>query len=211
MKRLLFVRHGSTDSNATGVMRGWSDDPLSDLGRWQAGRAAQFLRDQPPVECIYSSTLPRSIQTADIIAAALGLAVHSRDDLRELNLGTLEGGGERDLWGYFVRQANAEHDLSDLREVVFPGGESVSGFLARTRDALTDLDRRHAGPVLIVSHGVQTMVALGMWLEPDVMKWPAFRVDNCSVSEVVFEPAPRLVRLNDTRHLTQQGFYNVAG
>jgi probable phosphoglycerate mutase len=202
MRRILFVRHGSTDSNATGVMRGWSDDPLSALGRQQAERTAQYLRGAPPVDCIYSSTLPRSIQTAEIIAAHLGHVIQPRDDLRELNLGTLEGGAERDLWGYFVRQADAEQGLSGMRDIVFPGGESVSNFLARTRHAFSDIDRRHDGSVLIVSHGVQTMVALGLWFEPDLTKWPAFRVDNGSVSEVVFEPDPHLVRLNETGHLT---------
>lgn len=201
MKRVLFVRHGSTDSNASGVMRGWSDDPLSALGRQQAGQTAGFLRALPPVETIYSSTLPRSRQTADIIAQALRLPVHARDDLRELNLGTMEGGRERELWTYFVQQAHAERGPAGMRDVVFPGGESVSDFLRRTREALADIDRRHAGSVLIVSHGVQTMVALGLWLEPDLTKWPAYRVDNCSVSEVLFEPAPRLARLNETRHL----------
>ena len=202
MKRILFVRHGSTDSNATGVMRGWSDDPLSALGRRQAGQTARLLRALPPVECLYSSTLPRSIQTAEIIAAPLGLALQPRDDLRELNLGTLEGRTERELWDYFVQQAGAEGGLSGMRDVVFPGGESVTNFLARTLNALSDIDRRHAGSVLVVSHGVQTMVALGLWLEPDLTKWPAYRVDNCSVSEVVFGPGPRLARLNETGHLT---------
>ena len=208
MKRILFVRHGSTDSNATGVMRGWSDDPLSALGRRQAKQTARFLRTLPPADYIYSSTLPRSIETAEIIAGHLGLVVHSRDDLRELNLGTLEGGAEHELWNYFAQQANAEGGLSGMHDVVFPRGESVSNFLARTQRALSDIDRRHAGSILIVSHGVQTMVALGVWLEPDLTKWPAYRVDNCSVSEVLFEPAPRLVRLNETRHLTDNEMRN---
>jgi broad specificity phosphatase PhoE len=201
MRRILFVRHGSTDSNATGIMRGWSDDPLSALGRRQSEQTARFLRALPPVDCIYSSTLPRSIQTAEIIAAALGLAIEPRDDLRELNLGSLEGRTERELWDYFVRQANAE-DASGMRDVAFPGGESASGFVSRTLKALSDIDARHSGSVLVVSHGVQTMVALGMWLEPDLAQWPKFRVDNGSVSEVVFAPNPQLARLNETGHLT---------
>ena len=32
-------------------------------------------------------------------------------------------------------------------------------------------------------------------------QWPKYRVDNGSVSEVVFEPAPRLMWLNETAHL----------
>jgi broad specificity phosphatase PhoE len=46
------------------------------------------------------------------------------------------------------------------------------------------------------------MVALGKWLEPkNILFWPKFRLDNCSVTEVEFTPEPRLLRLNDTSHL----------
>ena len=203
MKRILFVRHGSTDSNATGVMRGWSDDSLSELGRGQAELTARFLSTQPKVDGIYTSTLPRSRQTGEILARHLGLEPQARDDLRELNLGTLEGRTERELWSYFVRQSEAEvGGPSGMRDMVFPGGESASGFLSRAFTALADIGQRHAdGSALLVSHGVLTMVALGKWLEPDLTQWPKFRVDNCSISEVVFEPAPRLARLNETQHL----------
>mgnify|MGYP001604527059 CR=1 FL=1 len=95
MKRLVLVRHGSTDANASGVMRGWTDDPLSAVGRQQAQQTAQALLTLPPVACIYASSLPRSLQTGEIIAAALGVPLRSRADLRELNLGALEGRSER--------------------------------------------------------------------------------------------------------------------
>lgn len=197
MKRLLLVRHGSTDQNATGVMRGWTDDPLSALGRRQAEFAAQYLRTLPPVESIYTSTLPRAVETGNIIASALKVPVNAREDLRELNLGALEGRSERELWEYFAQQAGAQ----GMAQVVFPGGEAVAQFLQRTQKAFAEIGASHQDSALIVSHGVQTMVMLGMWFEKDLTKWPQFRVDNCSVSEIAFEPAPRLVRVNDTSHL----------
>jgi broad specificity phosphatase PhoE len=45
------------------------------------------------------------------------------------------------------------------------------------------------------------MVALGMWLDPKVSQWKRFLVDNCSITELEFTPAPKLLRLNDTAHL----------
>jgi broad specificity phosphatase PhoE len=202
MKRILFVRHGSTDSNATGVMRGWSDDALSALGLRQAALTAQYVATLPPVECIYTSTLLRAVQTGEALARQLGVAMRKRDDLRELNLGALEGRGERELWQYFAEQAGAERGLSGMKDITFPNGEKVSEFLMRALMALADIGQTHDDSVLLVSHGVFTMVALGMWLEPDVTQWPKYRVDNGSVSEVVFELAPKLVRLNETKHLT---------
>jgi probable phosphoglycerate mutase len=201
MKRILFVRHGSTDSNTTGVMRGWSNDPLSDVGRHQAELSAAYLATQPKIDSIYTSTLPRSIETGEILAKLLGVEPQARDDLRELNLGSLEGRSERELWGYFVQQSKAGDSQSGMRDIEFPGGESVSNFLTRTFTALKDISQRNDGSVLVVSHGVWTMVALGKWFESDLTQWPKFRVDNCSISEVMFEPAPRLIKVNETQHL----------
>jgi len=201
VKRLILLRHGSTDSNASGVMRGWSEDGLSDLGRRQAEQSAQGLLSMPAVDVIYTSSLPRSMQTGAILSRRLGVAVYARDDLRELNLGTLEGRSEHELWQYFVERAGAERGLSGMSDVTFPGGESVSHFLARVLRAFADIGARYDGSVLLVSHGVLTMVALGLWFEPDVSLWHKYRVANCSFSEVVFYPELRLVRLNETAHL----------
>jgi 2,3-bisphosphoglycerate-dependent phosphoglycerate mutase len=200
MKRLVFVRHGSTDSNATGVMRGWTDDPLSVAGRHQAKFTAQYLQTLAPVDCIYTSTLARAVETGNMIAAELNVPVHSRQDLRELNLGTLEGRSERELWEYFAKQAADQ----GMAQVIFPNGEAVAQFLQRTQKAFAEIIASHPDSALIVSHGVQTMVMLGMWFEKDFSKWTRFRVDNCSVTETVFEPAPRLLRVNDTNHLQKQ-------
>ena len=77
VKRLILLRHGSTDSNASGVMRGWSEDCLSDLGRRQAEQSAQGLLSMPAVDVIYTSSLPRSMQTGAILSRRLGVAVYS--------------------------------------------------------------------------------------------------------------------------------------
>ena len=183
-------------------MRGWTDDPLSPVGQRQAALTADHLLTQAPLEALYCSTLPRSRETAAIIEERLGIQHRARDDLRELNLGSLEGRSESELWSYFSERAGAERGLSGMRDVALPGGESIVHFIQRTRAAFGAIAQAHAGRVVVVSHGVQTMTALGLWLEPDVRQWPAYRVSNCSLSEVAFDPAPRLIRLNDTSHLT---------
>jgi probable phosphoglycerate mutase len=201
MKKVIFVRHGATESNIEGKMRGWSDDSLSDLGQKQARLTAQYLKNFPPVERIYTSTLPRSIETGEVIASALNVGIEKLEELKEVNLGTLEGGTERELWEYFTK--NAFDKLGKRRDIVFPEGEAVSAFLSRVEKGFELIAQYHPqGTALIVSHGVATMVALGKWLEPkNLLLWPKFRLDNCSVTEVEFAPEPRLVRLNDVSHL----------
>lgn len=214
MKRLVIVRHGATESNVTGVMRGWTEDGLTDLGKLQARQTAAALKASEPIEKIYTSTLPRSIETGKILAEALNAETEAIEDLRELNLGVMEGKSERELWGYFFQNAvgDASSDkVADLMDVNFPGGESVSQFLSRIEKALKSILASHPqGSVVIVWHGVAAMVALGKWLEPSVSQWPKFRLDNCSITELLFDPKPSVVKLNDTSHLESIQFKESA-
>ena len=67
--KLLIIRHGQTDGNVKGLVQGAGLDlPLNETGRAQAAAAAEKLLSlHLPV--IYSSTMLRARQTAEIIAA----------------------------------------------------------------------------------------------------------------------------------------------
>ena len=67
--RLLLIRHGQSEWNATRRWQGQADPPLSELGRRQAAEAAARL---DPVDVVATSTLQRSRMSAEIIAEALG-------------------------------------------------------------------------------------------------------------------------------------------
>jgi broad specificity phosphatase PhoE len=192
-------------------MRGLSDDPLSDLGRVQAQLTAEHLKERQllvgqttQLECVYTSTLARAIETGAIIAETLKLPEHRLLDLCELNIGDMDGCSESELWDYLSKNVNAEQGLTDLLNFSFPSGEMLSAFLARVSKSLFEISKVHQGSVLLVSHGVVTMVALGMWLDPSPSNWKRYLVANCSISEVAFEPRPNLVRLNETAHLQGQ-------
>jgi broad specificity phosphatase PhoE len=97
--RLLFVRHGEMDRR--GAERARLDDVnrvfnqevgngLSERGRRQAAQVASYLANRPP-HVLLSSPLERARETADIVAARLGMAVEARDELTELRTGHLRG------------------------------------------------------------------------------------------------------------------------
>ena len=93
---LLLVRHGLTDWNREGRFQGHLDPPLSDDGREQARLIATRLAAsaKEPARRIVSSPLLRALETAEIIAEALGLPTDKvvRDArLRELGQGAWEG------------------------------------------------------------------------------------------------------------------------
>lgn len=149
---LLLVRHAATRWSETGRLNGWTDLPLSALGRRQAGELARTI-DLPPVPTIWSSDLARATATAAALQVAAPLeggAVEVRTDegLRELDFGRLEGLAWSEL------EPATRGALIDFEGFVAPGGESVTALAARVDDFLARLHREDGpGPHVVVTHG----------------------------------------------------------
>lgn len=91
MGRILLLRHGQSTWNAERRWQGWADPPLSEQGRAQA-RAAAVALSGHGFELVASSDLCRARETAEIIAAAIGIAaVVIEEGLRERNVGEWSG------------------------------------------------------------------------------------------------------------------------
>lgn len=152
MMRFCLVRHGQTDWNLEGRYQGQSDVPLNETGRAQARSLAQQLQGQSFVAA-YTSDLRRASETAEIIAADIGLAVTPDPRLREINQGEWEGQLVEDIKARYA--GLWEQRVGDPASVRPPGGETVGEVAGRVYAALEDFSRQHtAGPVLIVSHGL---------------------------------------------------------
>jgi broad specificity phosphatase PhoE len=150
--QLYLIRHGQTDWNVEGRYQGQTDQPLNATGRAQAEALAQQLAPLR-FEAVYSSNLLRAVETAQIVAVALGLTVQLDPRLREINQGEWEGQLVADI-ARLYRTAWADRTHNPLLARA-PGGESVAEVAARLADAAGDFARRHpAGPVLVVSHGL---------------------------------------------------------
>jgi 2,3-bisphosphoglycerate-dependent phosphoglycerate mutase len=149
--RILLVRHGETDWNATGRIQGHSDTPLNAAGHEQARRAAQRLAREP-VRALYSSDLARAFQTATVIGQALGLTVATSPRLRERRYGVWEGLTSAEIQArYPERFAEWRARSTDFAP---PQGETRSQLLARALAELQAIARRHAREVVVVvTHG----------------------------------------------------------
>lgn len=93
---LLAVRHGHTALNGQGRSersRGWLPVHLTPEGRAAAQEAAQKLSSLKGTVTgpVYSSDLPRAVQSAAPIAQALGLDASHVPDLRDWHIGDLAG------------------------------------------------------------------------------------------------------------------------
>lgn len=83
---ILWVRHGQSTWNAIDRMQGQAvHPPLTELGRAQAAKVAEMLATRNVTEILSSPTM-RARETADIIAARLGLESRVEPLLVELGL-----------------------------------------------------------------------------------------------------------------------------
>jgi probable phosphoglycerate mutase len=195
-------------------VQGQADVELSEIGRSQAaavGRWSRALRSPIPIGEIWSSPLRRAVDTAEAIAAALGLPVRIDERLQELNAGIFQGHLWADLEPRFP-DAVARWRSGDA-DYAIPGGESRAQLAARGREALHALAGRDAAAMIVVAHGGVLTAALGSLLgrrhpllaaaaERPFTKLPA--LDNGSVS-VLEWPGPQLVAFNETAHLDGAG------
>ncbi len=144
------VRHGQTDWNAQRRLQGSTDIPLNDVGRGQARDAVAVLSGYA-WDVIVSSPLSRAAETAELIAAGLGLSVDRRvPELTERRYGPAEG-----------LQAGPELDALRIPDG-FRGAENEDKAASRGLAALDALaEEFRGGRVLVVAHGTLLRVSLG--------------------------------------------------
>ena len=140
---IAFTRHGQTELNRGGRLQGRMDVPLSDVGFEQAASLGRRF-ESAPVARVISSPLLRARQTANAIAAQLGLPVELDDRLVELDYGEWDGAGLADI---------AASDWAAWRadpEFAPPGGERLTEVTARI---VAFLDHARSNDVIVaVSH-----------------------------------------------------------
>jgi broad specificity phosphatase PhoE/ribonuclease HI len=194
------LRHGQTEHTPERRYSGRNDLPLSRTGRAEA-EAAGVRAKELGIEVVVASPLRRTRETAEVVAAALGLPVTYDDDLVELDFGELEG--------LTFEEARAKHPLAARRftddvTVAAPGGESIADVSARVARARRRILSQHAGrTVLVVSHVTPIKLLLTAGLGGgDEMVHRVF-LEAASLCSVAWSSDGRTsVRLvNDTSHL----------
>lgn len=150
---IYYVRHGESGAN---VDRAFScrrlDPELTAQGYAQARQAAELLaNDCVGSAPVFASPLRRAIQTATTIGERLGRSVEIIEELRELDVGDLEGrtyDEALDDWWKVIEAWAAGN-----RHVCFPAGESHIQLTRRVEAALAHVVRTAAHcPCIVVAH-----------------------------------------------------------
>ena len=180
-------------------MAGWTDSPLTELGRSQAERLARHVADRYRLDRIYSSPLQRARDTAEAVARRAHLRPILRDDLKEMYFGTFESLTKEEIGARFPGMVERRDDPF----FEYPEGESTEHFATRIRHAFRSIIAENEGrTVAVVAHGGVLGAYVSDLQSGEPHLWRQFVPRNCSVTEVVVEDgATTLACFDEVRHL----------
>jgi broad specificity phosphatase PhoE len=202
--QVVLIRHGQSRGNAQRRFGGHTDTPLSPRGRKQARVTALALAAEK-FTAIYSSDLPRAVETAQPLAKLALLKIQTTEAFRERSVGVMEGltfeeaaGEHPDQYAALLRR-DFEHVLS--------GGESYRQLLDRARRKLDEIiELNRGGRIAVFSHtGTICILSLHLMGALDALELKPVWINssNCGVSrfELRDDGFVRVGAINDTSHL----------
>ncbi len=174
--KVLFIRHGQTDFNLEHRLQGALPVPLNETGRSQAKALANYLQTIP-IDAIYSSPRSRALETAQIIGAALGQALHEDERLAEIAFGDFEGHTFAEVEARFP--AAYQKWESGYRPYRVPAGESRLDVQRRMQAAWDDITSQpHLNTLAIVGHSSAMMILLASMF----VRLPVKAMKNASIT-----------------------------
>ncbi|NNE99731.1 MAG: histidine phosphatase family protein [Pyrinomonadaceae bacterium] len=204
--RLYLIRHGQSAKNVEGRFGGHSLTPLSELGVSQAEITAKTLKKEK-ISVIYSSDLPRAIETAKPASKLLDVYLNKTKAFRERDVGVLEGLTFNEAKEKYPRDY---HDLvcRNINEKI-TDGESYRELLKRATGALSEVLSAYRGKRIAIYSHTGTICFLSLYLMGAINKstvsTPWLATSNCGINrfEIRGKRNIRVVALNDTRHLVE--------
>jgi probable phosphoglycerate mutase len=217
--RIVLIRHGESVAQERQFVAGH----VSCLGLSERGRTeAAALRDRlltsgelTNAAGLYASVMARAMETAAIIAPAIG----NRDVVHDCDFCEHHPGDADGLSWTEVNRLYPPPDTWEPDTRRIPGAETWVEMSERVGRGLDSVARRHEGQtVVIVCHGGVVVHSMIRWLglPPTALFGRRARMDpvNTSMTEWLLDtavPAERLpnvqlVRFNDHAHLAQPAF-----
>ncbi len=215
---LYLIRHGQSHVNLSDLTVEHRDEPLTDLGREQARRAGEWIRDNIRVTDVVASTVARARQTSEIIGDVIGMTPKPADGLREIGMcrgdGTPIPGAELEpftpeIWGtldpYTPVTATGESWMQ-FRSRVGAFVETLAPTARRSRVGEVEADPRR---ILVVAHGGVIEAFFEYIFEKGPWSVVAVETHHTGITHLEHRPQPHrpdwwLHYHNLTHHLTDE-------
>ncbi len=199
---ITLLRHGESVGNAESRWQGQVDFPLTDAGRAQAGALAErWKKEKMKFDFVISSPLSRARETAEIIAAKLGLKIEFEPLFMERDNGEFAG-----LTAHEVSNNFSHPNFTTPYDPVGTDGEGDWELFLRAGQALHELLKREPARYLIVSHGglLNQLMHAVVGIFPQAHNSGArFRFSNTAFAQLSYNPGQHswmIDKLNDHAH-----------
>jgi broad specificity phosphatase PhoE len=151
--KIYIARHGQTDLNKQKVLQGSrTDHSLNETGIKQAEELSKNLSGSS-FDIIFSSTLKRAKETAEIVNKKFNVPLMIDERLVERDFGNLSGRSWEQIksdpsWTVQNEETSQNYDYSPF------GGETSEDVKSRLLSFLENLKKEYQGKkILIISHG----------------------------------------------------------
>ncbi len=206
--RVVLVRHGEARCNVEGVIGGIVGcRGLTERGVAQVEALSRRLAETGELAgaaALYSSVLPRAVETAELLAPALDawrggppLSIVRDCGVCELHPGDADGLD----WPAFSERFSPPDWDKDPGAPLAPGAESWGGFVARASTRVAALARAHPGGLVVVACHAGVVEATMRSFLPMGADAPRLRLrtDHASMTEWEWDEDRWLLRrYNDT-------------
>jgi probable phosphoglycerate mutase len=210
--RIVLIRHGESLCNVNGIVGGH----IGCTGLTEGGfRQIEALRDRllatnelASAGVLYSSIMKRAVQTAAVIAPAVGdgnLELIQSCDLCEVHPGDSDGIS----WRRYIELYGEPNWEGDERQGIAPGEETWHDFVDRVDAAVTSIAQRHRGELVVIAcHGGIVRATIQSFMAQSIVgmrdKNKPIRLPTAYSSITEWDHDDRgwqLVRYNDVAHL----------
>ena len=206
MREIIIIQHCQSEHHINEMSGGWTDTPLTELGRKQANLIGLRLKRELDGRefVLYSSDLKRALQTAEILGDHLNLKIIYEKDLREINTGVAAGKTKK--WANENRNPRKENKFDfDYQE--FQNGETWRQFSNRVKSCMKNIVESEEKNLIIVTHGGTLSFIIAWWMNFEIHMYlkSFFSASPASISLLQETNDKRhiLRKLNDTAHLTE--------
>jgi probable phosphoglycerate mutase len=203
MSEIILVQHCQSEHHINNLTGGWTDTPLTELGKKQANLIGSKLAKETDIDkyILFSSDLQRAKQTAEIIGTYIKKDVIENKGLREINNGI--AAGKTKEWASQNRRPKADnkHDLDHLE---FDGGETWRQLYNRVSNCM-EIICTQSNKLIIVTHGCALGYIVSWWMKYDssMLTKSYFAASAGSISKLKINNYQQnvLQLFNDTSHL----------
>ncbi len=190
------ARHGQTDWNKKERFKGRVNVPLNATGIQQATALATHLAGVKGIGAVYSSPLPRAVQTAEKVSALYHLDFRITEELNDFDYGEWQGLTFVEVQQKYPDLCRQWAKTPDLARI--PSAETLDEVRRRTLNLVTRIAESGTSAVLISHRMVFKVLICALLGLSNAHIWN-FRMDVCAVTTLVYEEGRYiLVSHNDT-------------